>query len=137
MGAIALTLATGGFVYADEAVSVAEQITALDAKYEAATQYIWVLVAAALVMFMQAGFAMVEAGFCRAKNATNLMAKNLMDFTMGSLVFFAVGYSLLKGTDVGGIIGIRVKRLGIDWRRRRVRCNTPGRLRRRSGLGAH
>ncbi len=105
MVAVALTLATCGIAFAEETVAVAEQIAALDAKYAAATQYIWVMVAAALVMFMQAGFAMVEAGFCRAKNATNLMAKNLMDFVMGSLVFFAVGYALLKGTDVGGIFG--------------------------------
>ena len=46
--------------------------------------YLWTLVAAALVFFMQAGFAMVEAGFTRAKNAINIMMKNLMDFSMGS-----------------------------------------------------
>jgi len=101
----AILLGAGGAAVAQETASLADQIAAVDAKYEAATQYIWVLVAAFLVMFMQAGFAMVEAGFCRAKNATNLMAKNLMDFVMGSLVFFAVGYSLMKGADVGGFIG--------------------------------
>jgi Amt family ammonium transporter len=49
--------------------------------------YVWTLVAAALVFFMQAGFAMVEAGFTRAKNAINIMMKNLMDFSMGTLAF--------------------------------------------------
>ena len=49
--------------------------------------YLWTLVAAALVFFMQAGFAMVEAGFTRAKSAVNIMMKNLMDFSMGSIAF--------------------------------------------------
>jgi Amt family ammonium transporter len=103
--AAALLVGAGGAAFAQETASLSDQIAAVDAKYSAATQYIWVLVAGFLVMFMQAGFAMVETGFCRAKNATNLMAKNLMDFVMGSLVFFAVGYALMKGTDVGGIFG--------------------------------
>lgn len=76
--------------------------------------YVWVLVCAFLVMFMQAGFAMVEAGFCRAKNAANLMAKNLLDFVIGSLAFFIVGYSILKGSDVGGLFGVGPLMLGGD-----------------------
>ncbi|MDH7578581.1 MAG: ammonium transporter [Bacillota bacterium] len=71
----------------------------------APVDYVWVLVSAFLVFFMQAGFAMVETGFCRAKNATNLLSKNLIDFVTASLVFFAVGYGFLKGTDLGGFIG--------------------------------
>lgn len=67
--------------------------------------YVWVLVCGFLVFFMQAGFAMVEAGFCRSKNTTNLLSKNLIDFVIASLVFFAVGYGFLKGKDVGGFIG--------------------------------
>ncbi|MDD3345682.1 MAG: ammonium transporter, partial [Candidatus Omnitrophica bacterium] len=67
--------------------------------------YVWVLVCGFLVFFMQAGFAMVEAGFCRAKNATNLMAKNVIDFVMASLVFMAVGYAFMMGQDYGGLIG--------------------------------
>ncbi len=67
--------------------------------------FIWMLVAGFLVYFMQAGFAMVEAGFCRAKNANNLMMKNLLDFVMGSLAYFAVGFAFMYGTDMGGIIG--------------------------------
>jgi Amt family ammonium transporter len=77
----------------------------LKANPEAPVDFVWVLVCGFLVMFMQAGFAMVESGFCRAKNAVNLMAKNLIDFIIASLGFFAVGYTLLKGTDVSGIFG--------------------------------
>ncbi len=67
--------------------------------------YVWVLVCGFLVMFMQAGFACVEAGFCRSKNATNLLTKNLMDFVVGALSFWAVGYALITGTDWKGLIG--------------------------------
>jgi Amt family ammonium transporter len=59
--------------------------------------YVWTLVAAALVFFMQAGFAMVEAGFTRAKNAINIMMKNLMDFSMGSIAYWAIGFGLMFG----------------------------------------
>ena len=66
---------------------------------------IWFLIGAALVFFMQAGFAMVETGFTRAKNAGNIIMKNLMDFCIGTVVFVLLGYSLMFGTDVGGIFG--------------------------------
>ena len=56
---------------------------------------VWTLVAAILVFFMQAGFAMVEAGFTRAKNAVNILMKNLMDFSIGSLAFFLIGFGLI------------------------------------------
>ncbi len=69
------------------------------------TDYVWILVCGFLVFFMQAGFAMVETGFCRVKNTTNLLSKNLVDFVVASLIFFAVGYGFLKGNDVGGFIG--------------------------------
>jgi len=65
--------------------------------------YVWTLVAAALVFFMQAGFAMVEAGFTRAKNAINIMMKNLMDFSMGTLGFWALGFGLMFGASKGWI----------------------------------
>lgn len=67
--------------------------------------YVWTLIAAALVFFMQAGFAMVESGFTRAKNAVNIMMKNLMDFTIGSLVFWAVGFGLMFGATRTGWFG--------------------------------
>ncbi|MBQ5331328.1 MAG: ammonium transporter [Oscillospiraceae bacterium] len=66
---------------------------------------IWYLIGAALVFFMQAGFAMVETGFTRAKNAGNIIMKNLMDFCIGTVMFIAIGYGLLCGTDIGGFLG--------------------------------
>ena len=70
-----------------------------------AVNTIWVLVGAALVFFMQAGFAMVEAGFTRAKNTGNILMKNLMDFCIGTIVFILIGFGLLLGEDVVGLIG--------------------------------
>ena len=66
---------------------------------------IWYLVGAALVFFMQCGFAMVEAGFTRAKNAGNIIMKNLMDFCLGTVVFILIGFGILCGEDLAGIIG--------------------------------
>jgi len=66
---------------------------------------VWVLVTAALVFFMQAGFALVEAGFTRSKNTVNILYKNLMDFAIGSIIFWALGFGLMFGTDISGIIG--------------------------------
>lgn len=67
---------------------------------------IWYLVGAALVFFMQAGFAMVEAGFTRAKNAGNIIMKNLMDFCIGTAVFILFGYGIMNsGSYIGGVIG--------------------------------
>ncbi len=66
---------------------------------------VWFLIGAALVFFMQCGFAMVETGFTRAKNAGNIIMKNLMDFCIGTVVFVLIGYSLLLGEDVVGLIG--------------------------------
>ncbi len=66
---------------------------------------VWFLVGAALVFFMQCGFAMVEAGFTRAKNAGNIIMKNLMDFCLGTVVFILIGFGLLCGGDVVGLIG--------------------------------
>jgi Amt family ammonium transporter len=67
--------------------------------------YLWTLIAAALVFFMQAGFAMVEAGFTRAKNAVNILMKNLMDFSMGSIAFWAIGFGLMFGASSTGWVG--------------------------------
>ena len=66
---------------------------------------VWFLIGAALVFWMQAGFAMVEAGFTRAKNAGNIIMKNLMDFCIGTVMFILIGFSLLLGEDVIGLIG--------------------------------
>ncbi|MBE9545870.1 MAG: ammonium transporter [Proteobacteria bacterium] len=74
---------------------------------QAPINYVWILVCAFLVMFMQAGFAMLEAGFCRVKNVTNLMAKNLMDLCIGSLTFFLLGYAIMMGGDWHGLWGTK------------------------------
>ena len=66
---------------------------------------VWFLIGAALVFWMQAGFAMVETGFTRAKNAGNILMKNLMDFCIGTVVFILIGFGLLLGEDVVGLIG--------------------------------
>ena len=84
-----------GVLHAEEAA--AEPVPAINV--------VWTLVAAFLVFFMQAGFAMVEVGFTRAKNAGNIIMKNLMDFSVGSLVFFIVGYALMYGDSIAGLMG--------------------------------
>ena len=66
---------------------------------------VWFLIGAALVFWMQAGFAMVEAGFTRAKNTGNIIMKNLMDFCIGTVTFILIGFGLLMGEDLVGIIG--------------------------------
>ncbi len=66
---------------------------------------VWFLIGAALVFWMQAGFAMVEAGFTRAKNTGNIIMKNLMDFCIGTCTFILIGFGLLLGEDLFGFIG--------------------------------
>jgi Amt family ammonium transporter len=66
---------------------------------------VWFLIGAALVFWMQAGFAMVEAGFTRAKNTGNIIMKNLMDFCIGTVTFILIGFGLLLGEDLFGFIG--------------------------------
>ena len=72
----------------------------------------WVLVAAVLVIFMQAGFAYVEAGLTRAKDVANILMKNLMDFVIGALAFFAVGFGLMFGAGGNDWIGTKLFFLG-------------------------
>ena len=72
------------------------------AAVQATLDNVWILVAAVLVIFMQAGFALVEAGLTRAKNVANIFMKNLMDFCVGALLFFAVGYAIAYGGDFTG-----------------------------------
>jgi Amt family ammonium transporter len=67
--------------------------------------FVWTLVAAFLVFLMQAGFAMVETGLTRAKNAVNICMKNLMDFSMGSLAFWLVGFGIMFGVNPTGLFG--------------------------------
>ncbi|MCR5690772.1 MAG: ammonium transporter [Eubacterium sp.] len=81
---------------------------------------VWFLIGAALVFWMQAGFAMVETGFTRAKNAGNIIMKNLMDFCIGCFMFILIGFSLFLGEDMVGLIGkpgfdIFTNYAGFDW----------------------
>jgi Amt family ammonium transporter len=71
----------------------------------AAVDMIWLTLAAALVFFMQAGFAMVEIGLTQAKNAGNIIMKNLMDFSVGAIAYWAVGWAFMYGDSLGGLIG--------------------------------
>ena len=68
--------------------------------------FVWTLIAAILVFLMQAGFAMLESGLTRAKNTVNIMMKNLMDFSIGTLAFWLIGFGLMFGTNVTGWIGL-------------------------------
>ena len=89
---------TGNAFAEDEVTSIADIKQGLDT--------VWVLIAAFLVFFMQAGFGMVEAGFIRAKNTCNILTKNFLDFCMASLGFFLVGYALMFG-EGNGFIGLK------------------------------
>ncbi|MBW7995072.1 MAG: ammonium transporter [Candidatus Glassbacteria bacterium] len=92
-----LLFAGPGLVYAaDNGPTVAELVRGINT--------VWVLVAAFLVFFMQAGFGMLEAGFTRAKNAANILTKNMMDFSMASLAYWMVGFGLMYGAG-NGLLG--------------------------------
>ncbi len=83
----------------------ADEVADTVALHQEALDMIWLLIAAALVFFMQAGFAMVEIGLTRAKNAGNIIMKNLMDFSAGAIFYWAIGWALMYGSDVGGLFG--------------------------------
>ncbi|WP_244244746.1 ammonium transporter [Marinilactibacillus kalidii] len=70
-----------------------------------ATDTIWVLIGIVLVFFMQAGFTIVESGFTRAKNAGNIVMKNIMDFVIGSLLYWVIGFGIMFGPSIIGLIG--------------------------------
>ena len=89
-----------GAIFAQEA-SVDETLEL----HSQAFDMIWLVMAAALVFFMQAGFAMVETGLTRAKNASNILMKNLIDFSAGAVVYWAVGWAFMYGVSAGGFIG--------------------------------
>ncbi len=97
MAATALLVVPAVVWGADEAPPTITGNAAAIAAVQTHLDYVWTLVAAALVFFMQAGFAMVESGFTRAKSAVNIMMKNLMDFCMGSIFYWAIGFGLMFG----------------------------------------
>ncbi len=89
------------FMYEEEKIMSKEIMSAVSSEVFG----VWFLIGAALVFWMQAGFAMVETGFTRAKNAGNILMKNLMDFCIGTVVFILIGFGLLFGEDLIGLIG--------------------------------
>ncbi len=103
----------GNGLAAEEAAPTAQEAAAAPstpsgptpAEVQKNLDFVWTLVAAFLVFFMQAGFAMVESGFTRAKNAVNIMMKNLMDFSVGSIAFLLLGFGLMFGTSPTGWFG--------------------------------
>ncbi|MCD7968937.1 MAG: ammonium transporter [Alistipes sp.] len=76
---------------------------------------VWVLLAAMLVFLMQLGFSMVESGFARTKNTANILMKNLIDISAGSILFWLIGFSIMFGTDLGGFIGKPSAWLSVPW----------------------
>jgi Amt family ammonium transporter len=85
------------FAVADgDGPTIATNAQAIESK-SIALDTVWVLIAAILVMFMQAGFALLEAGFTRSKNAVNILMKNLMDFSFGTITYYMVGFALMFG----------------------------------------
>ena len=106
-------------VFAETSVTEASAIEAVKEELSTNINIVWTCIAAFLVFFMQAGFAMVEAGFTRAKNAVNILMKNLMDFSIGSIMFFLVGFGLMFGVS-NGLFGTTLFFLkgvepGTDW----------------------
>lgn len=89
IGFLILGLSSAGLAQEDEGVDIAAVVQGMDT--------VWVLLAAFLVFFMQAGFGMVESGFIRAKNTCNILTKNFLDFCMASLGFFLIGYAIMFG----------------------------------------
>jgi len=99
-----LTLGLSASIFAQDAPDAPPTIGELQAAIDAVqtnANIVWTVVCAALVLFMQAGFAMVEAGFTRAKNAGNIMMKNVMDCSLGGLAYWAVGFGLMFGASNG------------------------------------
>jgi Amt family ammonium transporter len=82
-----------------------EDLATAVSEFTVSIDTVWILVTAVLVMFMQPGFALVEAGFTRSKNTANILMKNMMDFSIGSVIFWLLGYTLMYGEDVGGFLG--------------------------------
>jgi len=100
--ALGATIATG-VALAIGAPSFAAEEGPTAADVQKVLDNVWVLVAAVFVIFMQAGFALVEAGLTRGKNVANIFMKNLMDFCVGAILFFAVGYAIAFGGDFTGL----------------------------------
>ena len=110
---LVLVLTVGAVAFAEDAPAVATTATVESVEtIQTNLNIVWTCLAAFLVFFMQPGFAMVEAGFTRAKNAVNILMKNLMDFSVGSVAFFLIGFGLMFGATEGGWFGSSLFCLG-------------------------
>ncbi len=103
--AVAAVLTAARGAMAEETAAASGEEAAALAQLATDADTLWTCIAAFLVFFMQAGFAMVEVGFTRAKNACNIIMKNLMDFSIGSLAFWLVGFGLMFGASYNGFFG--------------------------------
>ena len=104
MRSLRLFTLCGVILFVPSVVAVAQDNSVLN-QLVLAVDMIWIMFAASLVFFMQAGFAMLSTGLTRAKNAGNVLMKNLMDFAVGAIAFWIIGWALMYGADAGGIIG--------------------------------
>ena len=110
LAALALLGHASGALAQEEAAAIVEEVVeevaaATADDVQSNLNIVWTCVAAFLVFFMQAGFAMVETGFTRAKNVVNIIMKNMMDFSIGSLAFFMVGFGIMFGANSTGYFG--------------------------------
>jgi len=108
-----------GSTFSAEAEAPVASVEAFKEELQTNINIVWTCIAAFLVFFMQAGFAMVEAGFTRAKNAVNILMKNLMDFSVGTIAFFLIGFGLMFGKTNGffgtTLFGLSGVEPGADW----------------------
>jgi len=114
-----IVLAFAGPVFAESTGAEVSAVEVAKEELQLNINIVWTCIAAFLVFFMQPGFAMVECGFTRAKNAVNILMKNLMDFSVGTIVFFFVGFGLMFGVS-NGVFGTSLFWLGgvepgADW----------------------
>jgi ammonium transporter, Amt family len=98
-------IAAAGWAVLDGHPAWAQEVTITAEEVQANLDNVFVLISAVLVFFMQAGFALVEAGLTRAKSVANIMMKNLMDFCAGAVAFFAVGYAIAFGSGGNAFFG--------------------------------
>ncbi len=105
IGGLSRRLITVAAVFTVLHTSLSAQDGTVDYLPQGVGDILWLIIAGLLVFFMQAGFAMVEAGLTRAKNSSNIMMKNLMDFCLGALVYWAIGYALMYGESGSSFIG--------------------------------
>lgn len=105
LAVFSICVAIPGLAQEEEAAPTVESLSTDIGALRGDANILWTCVAAFLVFFMQAGFAMVETGMTRSKNAMNILMKNMMDFACGSIAFFLIGFGLMFGTTAGGWIG--------------------------------